>query len=1156
MNNLLLSLMLSFEIKENELITSEQILSLLNDKLGSSMGAVIRKPRQKIENIIVLPHEFKEKELWKALLEQIEGSFEKTGILIQEVKLENIFFYIFNLENYGYLILGSELPFSKELLAGLKSVFSIQGKLLALVSENEQRKAVEENLDSLKYLASKTTDVIIITDVNGYITYVNKAYETLTEYTFEEVIGKRPSNLVHGPETDPETKNRIKQAILELKTIKEEILNYSKSKRKYWQSITVDPIFNQEGKCIAYISLNKDITELKIKQKELERLSLVARNSKQGVYFSGPDFKITYANEALFKLTGYDEEEVLGKSSQELFQGPLTQSDFIKLIENGTKEIKPVEIDLILYRKDKSWFWANIKKQPLEKQEKEEQEFFSIIENISEKKLAEETLRNSQSRLSSLISNLKSSILLEDEDRKIVLVNSNFCSMFNIPLRPEELTGNDCSQSAEQSKHFFTNPEQFVKRIDEILREKKSVLNEEIKLVTGEYYERDYIPIIINDISKGHLWKYTDITERKNQERNLKQEEEKYRNIIANMKMGLLETDNDDIISYVNQQACEMTGYSSDEMIGKKSVDLLVPDEFKQKVKEKGVLRLKGISDNYQTKVKIKNGEHRWWLTSGGPNFNDKGIQIGTIGISVDITDQKNIEEELEIARKRAEESSHAKESFLAHMSHEIRTPLNAIIGMVREISREQLTTNQTLYAKNAAFASQHLLSIVNDILDIAKIESGQINLDLRPFSLLGVINDTISILTPSAHEKMLEIKIMTSPMLAPVYIGDSNRIGQILINIINNSIKFTETGSISLECSVTDKGNNLHNIHLKISDTGIGMDESFLNNIFDKFSQDDLAGGRKSEGTGLGMAITHQLVQLMNGTIALKSKKGVGTITEINLELEVTNEKEIKFSNEPESFFDLKHKKILLVEDNVLNRMVANNSLHYYDINVTEATNGLEAIEILKEKSFDLILMDLQMPVMGGIEATIAIRQKMKITTPIVALTAHAFKAEIERCLNSGMNDYIIKPFDENAFFRTIQKNISKTDNSSSSSDSEEIPDKNLKLYDLSSIIQMSRGNKDFINKIVQIFIEQTPAAVEEIKAAWEARDLVTIRSVAHRIKPNLANFGIVQLEKEIRSIESLADQRLATPELEAKIFNLEKIINNVVKELAKEIF
>jgi len=899
-----------------------------------------------------------------------------------------------------------------------------------------------------------------------------------------------------------------------------------------------------------------NISELKRTQNLLERLSLVASKNRQGVYFTGPDFKINYVNKALLKLTGFKEEEMLGKTPQQLFYGPLTQPDRINELLLKVLNPEPSDVDIILYRKDRSHFWANVKKQPIISNDNAIQEFFSIIDDISEKKLAEENLRNSESLLASLIDNLKSGILLEDENRRLLLTNNSFCSMFNVKASPASLVGSDCRESFNQTDYLFKNPEEAIQRIDQLINGGKMVLSEEIILNNDQYFERDYIPLFVDDTFRGHLWKYTDISGRINQEKTLKQQEEKYRNLIANIKMALIETDNDDVIHYVNQQFCEMSGYSRDEIIGKKSTDLLLAVDSKEILREKNKLRLEGISDTYILQVITKNGDRRSWLTSGGPNYNDKGKLIGTVGISVDVTEQKILEEELLIARKRAEESSNAKEAFLANMSHEIRTPLNAIIGMIREISRETLTAKQNVYVQNANLASHHLLSIVNNILDITKIESGQINLDLKPFNLSNLINDTISILSVSAQEKMLKLTAGISHMLAPAYIGDSNRIGQILINILSNALKFTEKGAIVLESTVTGTGNNFHDIRIQISDTGIGIEESFLRNIFEKFSMGDFTSARKHGGSGLGMAITYQLVQLMNGTIDVTSTKGSGTTIIINLRLELGNEKEIKITTNTEIFDDLSNKRILLVEDNDLNRLVAHNSLSFFNMKVTEAINGIEAIEILKEQSFDLILMDLQMPEMGGLEATRIIREEMKLQIPVIALTANAFKAEFERCISAGMNDYIVKPFEENTLLGVILKNINMSDKNPDEANGSEATETEMKLYNLEAIVKMSRGNQEFISKIVRIFVDETPVAVSQIRKALTEGDFNTLRSVAHRIKPNIENFGVAVLTQDIRKIEALAMEGVATSELETMIDNLEKIIKKVVNDLTIEYF
>jgi len=1438
-SDLLVSLCSTFDARDKESGFTEKALKIFVEKLGRNTGFLFTSKDNQIQPVVAWPESAGHYSKIAVLTSVLRSTLSKQQAEPTVLAIGHDTYDVIEVRNFGYMLLGRDSGYDKNILTTIGSATDHLGSLLRVLSDSTEQKLKGLFYRNLAFVASKTTDMISITDSEGYITYVNDAYSAVTGYPFNETLGKRPSELMHGPETSEEVKNQMLSAIVERRNVKVEILNYTKQKKKFWLQITIDPVFDEQGKCIAFVSVGRDIsdrktldkelvhkedmlrsivacsneflvnpdlndavarslpvlgkavdvdrvyffrnslneegklltsmvtewnsgafesqmdnqemqnlpidvidiflpelyqrrhvavvvseldpelpyrkmlesqdvksmlifpifigdffwgivgfdeckheriwfddeisilqnfcisitnaeerakvtdelvnlyllpkesptplvrtdlrgeiiiknkaaelitylrynqnafsfpdffrkiaseinednphnkyevefegstyqitsvlssnkihinnyvndiTDLKRYQLELERLSLVAMNYRQGVHFTDADVNITYVNDALLKMTGYSPDELIGKKPMDVFHGPLTQHERYEELHASHSSIAPSEVDLIIYRKDKSWFWANIKKQPLTVKEKGKQEFFSIVEDITEKKMVEESLRNSEARISELIRNLNEGILLEDENRRIMLTNANFCRMFGLSETPDQLSGADCSRSAEERAHLFKNSECFIDRLRIIIDEQKPALAEELEMINGAVLERDYIPILIDGRLKGHLWKYSDISERKNREKALLQQEEKYRNIIANMKMGLLETDTEDNVTYANQEFCEMTGFMMDEILGHKSVDLLVTDEYKDTVKSKYTLRKEGRSDIYQIQVRLRNGETKWWLTSGGPNFNDNGELIGTIGISVDITDQKRLEKELEVSKLKAEESSRAKEAFLASMSHEIRTPLNVIIGMIRELTRESLSDRQNLYIRNAEMASHHLLSIVNDVLDITKIASGQINLDKGAFSLTELINEIVKMLKPESGEKMLGLNATISQMLAPIYIGDANRIKQVLINIVSNSVKFTDAGEITIECTLASKVKNIHQIKIRIADTGIGMEESFLDHIFDKFSQGDYSSARKAGGTGLGMAITYELVRMMNGTISVSSRKGIGTTTEIILGLEVGTIEEIRTSSVSVPFDDLKNKRILLVEDSDLNRLVAINSLNYYGLITTEATNGYEAVEILKGASFDAVLMDLQMPVMGGLEATRIIREEMKLTVPIVALTAHAFKAEIDRCLESGMNDYIIKPFEENALMTILVKCMKDTPGAvPQTAEAVQVSNPNKKLYNLDAIVKMSRGNSDFIKRIIQVFIEQTPVSVEEIRQAWEVGDLDQIRRIAHKIKPNLDNFGISDLTQDIRAIEALAEAGSATAELEEKIKKLETIIRAVVSDLAHEIF
>jgi CheY-like chemotaxis protein len=296
-------------------------------------------------------------------------------------------------------------------------------------------------------------------------------------------------------------------------------------------------------------------------------------------------------------------------------------------------------------------------------------------------------------------------------------------------------------------------------------------------------------------------------------------------------------------------------------------------------------------------------------------------------------------------------------------------------------------------------------------------------SLESEDFVFEKSISNVATVMQPSLDQKGLGINITISKKIEKVLVGDTLRLQQILFNLIGNAIKFTNNGSISIDCEVVENHLISQELRISISDTGIGMESSYIKNIFNKFSQEDKAITRKYGGTGLGLSITNELVKLMGGRIEIESEKNVGTTFNIYLNFPKTSNQftEEMGIDQPVSRID--NISILLVEDNFLNRMVAQNSLQYYNCKVTEAENGVEAIKILKDNQFDIILMDIQMPEMGGIEATEIIRNKLHLTTPIIALTANAFKTEIDKCKKAGMDDYVPKPFDEDILIETIAK-------------------------------------------------------------------------------------------------------------------------------------
>ena len=1034
----------------------------------------------------------------------------------------------------------------------------------------QKRKKLEQDLEKsaqvLSTLVSNLSSAVLMEDEKRSMRYVNQTFCEMFGIPAppEALIGMDCSNAAQDSKVmfkDPEGfVSRIDFILKEQKLVmadKLELVDGRFLERNYIP-IFIDGVYG--GHLWNYVDItDQKINERKLResQDELRRLSLVASANPNGVLLTDADGKIFWSNEGYKNLTGYSASELLGKIPLEIAQGELSDEKLLNAMIDDYANGRSFSVEVAYYRKDKSWFWARVKGEPVREENGVVQHYFSIIEDVTNEKNREEQIK----RLSVVASANSKGVFILNDDISFAWINGAY----------EKMTGYSLSDLVGKNPMslFLKNipNESLVKRLTESDKRGQAITEEFLhdRKDGSSFWARLNVQYLINE--QGQIIQrfgvLEDITKEKDAETTLRINEEKYRNIIANINLGLLEVDNDDVIQYANQSFVVMSGYELDELVGSPASELFTLKTNDPIVSEKRLLRRKGKSDAYEIAVKNKKGELKYWLISGAPRLNDVGEVIGSIGIHLDITKQKLQEMELIEARQRAEDSSRAKEAFLANMSHEIRTPLNAIIGMLRELSKESVSEKQKYFLSNADTASRHLLSIINNILDMSKIEAGEFRLESRHFSLLEVIDETISIVSSGAESKGLDLQMKVTDQLKPAFVGDPSRIRQILLNILGNAIKFTEKGSVRLDCTTTNTTRWKQLVILTITDTGIGMDKSFFINLFKKFSQEEKSNVQKFGGTGLGMAISSELVQMMGGEIDVKSKKGEGTKVTLQIPLQIGDPEQVENVSDPQNYDELKGLKVLLVEDNEMNRVVAMNSLTYFNFEVEEAENGFEAIEILQHKSFDIVLMDIRMPGMDGIEATRIIRQELKITTPIIALTANAFKKEVERCIESGMNDYVTKPFEEKALAQTILRNIRKEHmNISDSSAAEDVgtispmqPVAGELLYDLSKLNTASRGNPEFVQKMIRLFVSQASETMTEMKTAFVGKEFSKVSDLAHRLKPAIDNLGVEVLKEQIRAIEKTALENPADPKLERIILSSDEIVAKVVDQMKREL-
>ena len=505
--------------------------------------------------------------------------------------------------------------------------------------------------------------------------------------------------------------------------------------------------------------------------------------------------------------------------------------------------------------------------------------------------------------------------------------------------------------------------------------------------------------------------------------KDLRESEEKFYKIFKMSPVGLMMSDmNSKRFLEVNQGFIDLTGYTKEEAEGKSVVELnLVTEEEQQRTAS--LLTEQKHLKNFETFFIKKSGERRDSLMS--VELIDNGDGQAAVIVLSDITEQKAAEQELKEAKRLAEESSIAKERFMANMSHEIRTPMNAIIGFTNLIDKSSLSDEQGQYLEFIKTSGENLLVLINDILDYSKIEAGMMQIETVPFKPVELLHSLEIMFSEKAREKKLEFITKTDSDLPPIVLGDPTRLTQIFINLIGNALKFTQQGSVEVHINLVAIEGNVARISFSVKDTGIGIPADKQKEVFERFMQASSETTRNYGGTGLGLSIVKRLVELQHGELSINSVFGEGTEFKVILPYQISEDKPLGSSTEKVAIVEIKkferELKVLLAEDNVMNQILAKKVLTRFGCVVDIAENGGIALEMARNKKYDLVLMDIQMPIMDGYSAAKAIREELKLDLPIIAMTAHIMAGEREKCIGFGMSDYISKPFKVETLYSLI---------------------------------------------------------------------------------------------------------------------------------------
>ncbi|MBF4483409.1 ATP-binding protein [Flavobacterium sp. CSZ] len=495
----------------------------------------------------------------------------------------------------------------------------------------------------------------------------------------------------------------------------------------------------------------------------------------------------------------------------------------------------------------------------------------------------------------------------------------------------------------------------------------------------------------------------------------------------------------------------------------------------------------------------------------------------------------KNIE--LAAQKKIADRAVFAKDSFLANMSHEIRTPLNAIIGFTDLLAQTRLDAIQRDYIESVQIAEENLLLIVNDILDLSKIESGNLTIEAQPFNLKNTLKHVYDLLKVKV-QKDVEFNLFLDADMPENVIGDQGRLNQILMNLAGNALKFTEDGEVTVSVKKVAETADNYSLRFSVKDTGIGIKEDKLKTIFERFTQAEESTTRKFGGTGLGLNIVKQLVELQNSIIHVKSKEGRGS--EFFFVLTYKKSNQIETADETLSEYNLGKLKILLCEDNVLNQKLVKNVIFNFGFELDIAENGAIGIGLLSKNKYDLILMDLQMPVKDGYQTTKYIRNEMNMTIPIIAMTAHSLVGEQQLCFDVGMDAYVPKPFKQPLLLEAIKTVLSK-----------EGKTQPKRKINLSFLEEMAGEDTAFIKEMIQLFIERIPNEAAQLEKAFHNNDNESVKNIAHNMKSSLEIFMLKDLSNYLTIIEEEAKSGHFSTDTADKINFLHPEIIDVVKIL-----
>ncbi|UTY57774.1 PAS domain S-box protein [Massilia sp. erpn] len=1036
-----------------------------------------------------------------------------------------------------------------------------------------------------------TPGPMLVADRNGRVRYANTACSSCFGYAENQMAGLSLEQLV--PDMMRSAPGGPRELFSRPRLPGRVLTARREDGSRFPAMVHLSPI-QIAGQGLSVISL-RDMTQRQRTEEALhassERYRLIVQTAAEGIWMSDAEDMTTFVNPTMARMLGYEMEEMLGHPMGEFMDGEgqdLLRRQQQRRYPSGVAE----QGDVRFYRKDRSAMWGLLSTTVINADDGVYAGTLAMITDITDRRLAEMALRNSSQRMASVFNTVTNGLVVLNSEGTILESNAAAARM----LGPAAAGGAALWPGVRENGAAFDYNEH---PVHEALSSGRSV-RDVVMGVTQTDGGTSWLSVNVEPLRNEYggasmaVASLTDISYRKRSEDAVRQGEQRLQEIIKMMPTGLFIKDPQGRFLLMNAACEQQFGFQFHELKGGDDSAFHAPEDLETIRRKDREAFAGGVLIDYEEAIwNPVMRQLRHLRTFKKPVFDERGLPAYLICMCIDITDSKRAERELrelnetleervqrrtaqlDEARKIAEEASQAKGQFLANMSHEIRTPMNGVIGMAYLALKTELDPRQRDYLEKIRFAGEHLLGIIDDILDISKIEAGKLEIEQVDFSLDHVMQTLTTVVAPKAASKELTLNFDLDPALPAVLRGDPLRIGQVLINYTNNAIKFSEQGSIDIRVRHV-VGDEQHCVLLfEVSDHGIGMSEEEMGKLFQSFQQADTSTTREYGGTGLGLSICKQLAQLMGGEVGVRSAPGAGSTFWFTAQLGVSSRAvpqlisqvseaaaELVDSARSATVMQaLKDARILLVEDNTFNQQIALEMLEEAGSSVCLANNGAEALDLLRQTPFDCVLMDVQMPLMDGLEATRRIRADPRLAEMrVLAMTATATSDDRARCIDAGMDDFISKPIQPALMYRTIARWLPpRTEQDSAPPPAARAPAftptlaGDPEIIDLSILAKLLGYHPQKVRKFAFKFLQTTEAGFREMETALQNGEIQRMRELGHRIKSSARTVGALGMAELCLNLENLPHAAPAeeTAQARAILARLWPLLERIVEQI-----